>query len=357
MDQIKSPATLKDVASAAGVSISCVSVVLNGTRSGTRVSDKTRSKVMECAARLGYRPNAIGRSLQRRRTQAIGFYSAQCDIDAGNTFLAELIGGMQEGCQKRDLALLLYNLHKGAGLDMSLQRLSDGYVDGLLVYGSSSNPVVGQLVHSHMPIVAIVDPIPGLPSVRIDDWRGGEAMAKELSDLGYERVLYRQPSCDAASVKDRTAAFANACSILGIEVTMGRNVHAHSGVEFSTKELEWLEGMQETHSAIAVWEDLTAVATMAQLRDMGVRIPEDVGVTGYNGSYTGPWPTAPLTTIRAPWREVAFRAVDLLVSQIEGESVEPTTILPVQFVRGTTTQHARPMNRSTAISDAVSASA
>ena len=334
----KAPATLKEVAAAAGVSISCVSVVMNGTRSGTRVSDKTRDLVIREAARLGYRPNAIGRSLQRRRTQVLGFLSTSFGLDAGNAFLADLIGGMQVACRDRDLALLLFTLRDDASVEESLHRLTDGYVDGLIVLGSGDHPVAASLADTHLPLVSIVDPIPGTPFVRADDVEGGRMLAESLARQGYEQILYRLPPYPVASVDDRLAAFRATSERLGMTVTLGANIHADTTAEVDERELNWIERHRGQRAAIVVWEDHTALATLALLRDHGVSVPEELGLAGYNGIATGPWPSPPLTTVKAPWREVAYEAVEMLVQLIEGESTESGRVLPVHVMCRATTQ-------------------
>ena len=332
----KIPATLKDVAAAAGVSISCASVILNGTKSGTRVSERTRNTVIQHAEILGYRPNAIGRSLQRRRTQVFGFISMVFTLDAGNEFLADLIGGMQEACRELDHALLLYSLQEDAGVDEWLRKLTDGYVDGLVVFGKVEHPVARALMGAHLPLVAIADPIGNMPCVRVDDWEGGERLAAELAALGYTHALYRLPTRPSISVEDRVTSFIAASSRLGIEVTLGSRVHADTGVDFTPAEQRWLEINGGPRSVVAVWEDHTAIPTVAILRDMGFRVPEDIGVVGFNGNAFGPWVPS-LTTIKAPWRKVARESVHMLLRQIEGLPIESTNVLPVHFVSGSTT--------------------
>src|SRR4051812_370200 len=102
------PATLRQIADRVGVGPSAVAVVLNGARSGTKVSEKTRTAIQEAAKEMNYRPNVLARSLRRRRTGIVGFYSGYEFIDPRNQYIAEVMSGLQEGCGIHGLNLLLH---------------------------------------------------------------------------------------------------------------------------------------------------------------------------------------------------------------------------------------------------------
>src|SRR5438105_4721214 len=105
--------TIKDVAHRAGVSLMTVSTVLNGKAGERRISKHTQDRVAAIARQMDYRPNAVARSLRRRSTNVIGLYSGIGYLNASHPFLAELIGGMQRGCDQHHKDLLLHGTFRG----------------------------------------------------------------------------------------------------------------------------------------------------------------------------------------------------------------------------------------------------
>ena len=140
--------TLQDVAKAAGVSSSAASVVLNGCRSGTRVSVPTRRKVMEVATQLGYRPNEVARSLVTGQTNRIGVYSGRSELDSRNPFFAEILGGIFAEATEFDLDTVVHTACKNERRLLDLVRGRS--LDGLIVHcrpGGSDSLTIGQPGH------------------------------------------------------------------------------------------------------------------------------------------------------------------------------------------------------------------
>src|SRR5579872_493916 len=156
---------MKDVARRAGVSLMTVSAVINGKAAERRISRDTQARVAEIARLMDYRPNAIARSLRRRFTNVIGLYSGLGYLNAAHPFLAELIGGLQEGCDQHQKDLLLHGTFRGRSVEDIYAELVDGRLDGLIVQAPPEDPLVNQLAASHLPVIAAVDAISSVPSV------------------------------------------------------------------------------------------------------------------------------------------------------------------------------------------------
>lgn len=324
--------TLRDVARDVGVSESTVSVVLNRTRSGTRVSDVTRRSVLEAAERLGYRPNGLARSLQTGSSNRIGIYSGWSRLDARNLFFAELLGGMFDGSLEHGMNTVVHT--SGFESNHLLELVSNRAVDGLVLHARDNDPIIPMLDDLRVPVVAVADRVPFLPSVVVDDAEGGRLQAQHLAAKGHRHILYKQARVTSHSAAVRMGAFALEAELLGMRVT----IHNHEvASEISDEDLALLRRKRERATAIVAWSDAMAEILCHRLADLGFSIPEDVAVAGFDGFRAFYAPRFDLTTVRAPWAEVGKTAVKMLNALIKGESVPSLTTLPVDFAPGRTT--------------------
>ncbi|CAN5397663.1 LacI family DNA-binding transcriptional regulator [soil metagenome] len=328
--------TLRDVADRVGVSVNTASFVLNGSRSGTRVSPKTRDALLSAAVELGYRPNEVARSLQRQRTRLIGLFAQFEHLSAGNAFLSELVGGIQEACAELRHDLVLHTIPRDCRTEMLVPSLADYRIDGLLVFVPEGRELAEALANTHLPAVSLAEPGGSLASVTVDNAKGGELQAEHLWERGHRRVIYRTWHADIPSARTREAAFRGVASRLGMEVVMGRTMWPMDSGDLTDAERAVLAPPFPA-TAFACWSDDSAQATCATLHRAGLRIPDDVAVVGFDGAAMRYEPRWRLTTIRAPWREVGATALRRLYRLIEGDDVIGVERLPVSLVQGATT--------------------
>jgi len=313
-----------------------VSAVLSRGSKTARVSEATRQRVLDVAQQINYQPNIAARNLRRRRTDILGIYTRYGYLNGRSYFLTELLGGLQEGCDAHQKDLLLHGAFHGHSTERILSELTDGRVDGLILLTNSDDPLVSLLTASALPAVAIVDAVPGLPSVIADDPAGMRRIVELLARQGHRSLFYRDRSVPRVSALRRLAAFRETVSALGLEAV--ESVAADVSDVMAPSESLWMEaprGLRPT--ATVCWNDMTAYDLLGHCQSRGLRVPEDLAVTGYDGIAPPPGFSSRLTTVRAPWMEVARTAVDLLVRRIEGESLPAETILPVELVLGDTT--------------------
>lgn len=335
--------TLKDVAKAVGLSESTASVILNGARSGTRVSERTRERVMEVAARLGYHPNAQARGLSTGRSSRIGIYSGRARVDTRSLFFASILGGVLDGAEQLGLNCLVHGSSSTPG-DLRDLVCSQS-VDGLLVHLRPDDPMRSILTDQGVPAVTVADWFPEFPAVCVDDEAGGRLLAQHLARLGHRRVLSREPVVFAQSARDRMESFRRVAESHEIEVASLVSPQTDSP---SADEIEEITRPKDRATAVVCWNDASAELTCRALSAIGIRVPEDVSVVGFDGFQTRFALRWDLTTIQAPWEEVGATAVRVLHDLIQGQSVPRLTVLPVEFHRGTTTDFAfRPAERRT----------
>jgi len=337
MDQnsFSAPVTLREVAERVGVTQSTASAVLNGTRSGTRVSEKTRIALTEAAAEMGYRPNELARSLTNRKTRQIGFFSHFQYLSAGNGFLSELVGGIQEATSASQNDLVLRSVPHESSSQRIVDSLADRRVDGIVCLAPQDPTLMLQLSQAGVPVVAVVDQSPFVPSITVDDVEGGRLLAHHLAERGVRTVIYRDWYAPPTSGQNRRIGFEAAALDLGLEVIEGRRLHEQDLGEPLPEEIDVIN--RHDRVAIACWSDDGAYATCNALAALGYEIPGQVLVTGYNGVPLHFPPKWDITTIEAPWRRVGEVAVEALLARIAGNTALPHLTLPVTLRVGGTT--------------------
>ena len=337
MDQnsFTAPVTLREVAERVGVTQSTASAVLNGTRSGTRVSEKTRIALTEAAAAMGYRPNELARSLTSRRTRLVGFFAHFQYLSAENGFLSELVGGIQEATSASQNDLVLRSVPDESSSQRIVDSLADRRVDGIVCLAPQDPTLVQQLGQAGVPVVAVVDQSPFVPSITVDDKEGGRLLAHHLASRGVQAVIYRDWFAPPISGQNRRFGFESAARDLGIRVFEGRRLREHDLAEPLPEEIDIIN--RHGRVAIACWSDDGAYATCNALAALGYQIPDQVLVTGYNGVPVHFTPRWDLTTVTAPWRRVGEVAVEALLARIAGNTTLPHLTLPVTLRVGGTT--------------------
>lgn len=322
--------TLVDVARQAGVNKVTASIVLSGGQGNTRVSAVTRDRILQAAAQLRYQPNALARSLRSRRTHTIGFYVSGF-ADTRDLFTAAIISGLQKGCEENQNDFLMHGTFSCRSTDEVYAHLLNGKVDGLVIHVLKDDPLMPRLADSHLRVVAIADPVAFLPSVAVDDALGSRLLVEHLAQKGHRHVLYASAHIPLTSAIRREQAFLEAARQQEMEVTI-QVVDPNKPIETEILALS----SRRRPTAVVCWNDHTAYRVTAHIHALGLRVPEDFAVAGFDGISTLIPPLFQLTTIRAPWHEVARTAISILCSH-PGKPLPDETVLPVELVSGETT--------------------
>jgi DNA-binding LacI/PurR family transcriptional regulator len=328
------PVSIKDIARESGLSVTTISRVLNDR--APHIPPSTRQRVRQVADRMGYRPNAIAQSLRQRSTNIIGFCSGNGGaVDLSDPFMAEVVEGMHKGAVEAGKDFLMQGAVAGRSAEGIYRELLNGKIDGLVLFTSPGAPLVELLSASTLPVVVITDAVPTLPSVVADDAGGSRMLARYLAGKGHTRVLYRKSPLHTESDVRRLAAFCDEAAALGI--TIVDTIDHFWTYTLSEREKEWLRAPAgERPTAIVAWNDMVAYQALVPCLEMGLRVPEDVAIVGFDGFRSLQKPAYQLTTIRAGWSNVARKAVELLVAQLEGHVIPIETVMPVELVIGDT---------------------
>ncbi len=326
--------TLQEVAKAAGVSASAASAVLNGAKSGTRVSAATQRTLIEAAKRLNYRPHGVAQSLATGRSGRLGIYSGQTRLDIRNSFFAEVLTGVFESAEQFRLDTVV---HTSGNDEARLVDLVRGHsLDGLIVHPAPDDPILSLLCDLQVPAVLIADARDDFPSITVDDHTGGTLLAEHLISKGHKHVMVKQ-SCPARrSATDRIAAFTETCHLRGVRVT--ESIEGSGGeTGLDASDIDVLTRSRDRATAVMGWSDFVAETICRDLEAAGVSIPGDVAVVGFDGFEHRFTPKFNVTTIVAPWVAVGLAAVQQLHALILAEAVPIMTTLPVSIRVGNTT--------------------
>ncbi|WP_125773180.1 LacI family DNA-binding transcriptional regulator [Antribacter gilvus] len=321
-------ANARDVAKAAGVSVSTVSRALVAP---DQVSDATRRRVVEAAERLGYRPNPVARGLRLGRTHAVGLIVP----DLENPYFASVTKGVQARARAEGYAVFVADTDEDASVEAELVAGLAARVDGLILASPrSDDATLLAAVEGSVAVLANRE-LDGLPSIALDDADGAAQVLGHLRALGHRRVAVAQGPSSSWSGNRRLAGLRAAAEQFG-DVEL---VHLGSfRPYFSGGHVAADHAAASGATAVVAFNDLMALGILDRLRSRGVRVPQDLSVVGYDDVAVATLVSPALTTVHSPLSGLGRRAVDLLVGRLRGATgTSTTTHLPVELViRGST---------------------
>ncbi len=316
------PVTLKDVAELAGVSRSAVSRTFTD---GASVSLKTRAKVERAAAHLGYSPNALASSLTTGRTKLIGLISNNFH----NPIFLEVFDLFTRGLQERGLRPLLVNLSDETDPANSVRMLRQYSVDGVIVASSTLPPSFAEAFkEAGMPVVhsfGRYSTSPNVHVVGIDNVACGRMAAGALLERGYRRVAFLGGPETATSTQDRALGFVSA---LRAHPDIELSVSYATAYSFDAGRVEMTRQLMEAPAeAYFCGDDILSIGALSAIEEVGLSVPEDVGLIGLNDMEMAGWQNIDLTTIRQPVADIIEASIDLVVGTIERPERNPETRL------------------------------
>lgn len=306
--------TAQDVARLAGVSQSAVSRVFTP---GASASKATVAKVRAAAETLGYRPNVLARSLITGRTRIIGLVVAYLE----NQFYPVALELLSRALQAKGYHVLIFMASNSTeGVSEVMAELLDYQVDGIITASvAMTNDLTARCDAAGIPVVMFNrgQSDPRLSEVTSDNIAGGHAAAHHLIETGHRRIAHVMGWQGASTGRDRAQGFRNALAEAGLTpAAMIDGMFSRETAASATRELF---GCGDRPDAVFVGNDHMAFAVMDVLRfELGLEVPGDVSVVGYDDVPMAAWPAYDLTTIRQPVRRMVDATVDLMLGQIEG---------------------------------------
>lgn len=325
-------ATSHDVARLAGVSQPTVSRALRGD---SRVAEATRQKVLLAAADLGYVPSELGRSLSTRSTRQIAMVA-----DVRNALYPSLVEPLHDRFAEHGLRMVLLAEH---GDDQATyERLLDRSVDGVVLTTSLIGSSLSKgLLDKGLPFVEL-NRLSGrrkVDGVAADNRGGAAAVAQLLVKGGHRRVGAVFGSNEASTSVEREAGFRAALEEAGVDLPDSRVARAGFGYEDGERGFASVMRGRRPPTAVFCVGDLVAVGAMNQAMRMGLAVPGDVAIVGFDDIAMAAWPCFNLTTTRIDLFGMAVAAADLLVGRLGGDTGRAhTRVFPTELVlRGTHT--------------------
>ena len=313
--------TSAQVARRAGVSQSAVSRVFTP---GASASAKTAAKVRRVAAQLGYRPNVLARAMVSGRSRIIGLVVAYLE----NQFYPDVLEKLSNALQRRGYHVLVFMASQSArNIDTVIEEILDYRVDGIIAASVAlSSRLSEQCRAAGVPMVLFnrSQDDPRMSAVPSDNVAGGRKVAAFLAAGGHERIGYIAGWEGASTQRDREAGFRRGLAAAGAAL------HARGAGNFRMEDaraaaLRMFES--DPPDAVFVANDHMALAVLDALRgELGLHVPRDVSVVGYDDVPASAWPAYDLTTVRQPANRMVAQTVEILLARIGDGAAPPRRV-------------------------------
>lgn len=308
--------SIKDVAEHAGVSTATVSHVINETRF---VSEKTKQKVTQAIEELGYFPSAVARGLASRKSKIVGIVFS----DISNPFFTSVYKGIESFLTEQGYELTLANTGEvKATQEVVLNTMFSRQVDGLIISPTGEeSPMLSRIISSHIPVILIDrgGPFSDISMVRLDNVKAAyEATAHLIAD-GHRKIglVLGLSSVDTTSA--RLEGYKNALKAHQIPFEERYVVGGESRTRGGNRSTCALLKLPDPPTAIFTTNNLMTLGALHAIRELGLNIPKDIGLIGFDDHDWADIFTPPITVVRQPTFEMGVEAAKLLVVRMKAK--------------------------------------
>jgi LacI family transcriptional regulator/LacI family repressor for deo operon, udp, cdd, tsx, nupC, and nupG len=343
--------SIEDIARKAGVSHSTVSRAL---RDSPLISPKVREEIKKLAQEMNYVPNAIAQSLQNQRTYTVGVIVTSI----ADPFFGELVEGIEQVARQAGLNVLLSASHGDFQQEIAaIENFNYRRVDGILIADSRINKeYTQQLTQLTAPTVLINIATEELNetfhSVALDDRLGGSLAVKHLIHLGHTSIGYLGVGDGSKADKQRLEGYRIALNQAGIPenpdwvVIPHQDHEAIKDIDLGKKMLPQLVATGVT--AIFCYNDMVAVGALLACKELGISVPQDLSLVGFDNIALSSYVTPPLTTVSQRMLEMGKLAMTMLLDLFQDKPVENLLLSPFLVNRDSTTTFSRQKNSALA---------
>lgn len=326
--------TLKMVAERAGVSVNTASRAINNK---SDINEETKKRVLKVAQELGYVQNATAVALRTKKTRTLGVVIA----DNRNPFYAEVLNGIEEAAREKNYHIILANTQRDYQKEEeAINLLLAKRVDGLLITPvQDRNDDIKKLIEANIPFVIVGRDFENIEvdAVYNDEVKGGFFATEYLIKKGHKRIAFINGFLHKSPAQGRLEGYKKALKEHGIPlvdmmVSVG-DIDVEDGYERTKQMLE----KNLDFTAIFAYNDMMAFGAMQVIKEKGLRIPEDIGLVGYDDIPFSSLISPSLTTIKLKKQELGAESVKLLLSRINGsrEKMKKIMLNVELIVRGT----------------------
>ncbi|HUW10179.1 MAG TPA: LacI family DNA-binding transcriptional regulator [Anaerolineae bacterium] len=305
--------TSYDVATAAGVSQTTVSFVLNEVAEA-RISDETRLRVLAAAEELGYVPDAAAQTLGSGRTQIVGVVVTTL----ADPFIGALVQAIESAAHDQGYVIILASSNNTPQREIAAARmLQSRRVDGVIVASSRVDAVYqGQLQQLSVPLVLINSlvqhSVPYTFSIGVDNRHGGRLATNHLIQKGHRRIAYMASPADRVDDIDRMDGYRDALREAGVGFDPSLIVRGTGCAVGGQQALSVLLSLADPPSGVFCYNDMTAIGVIAAARGAGLSLPRDLAIVGFDDIVFARLAHPPLTTIAQPLAELGQSAVEMV---------------------------------------------
>ena len=310
-------ASIKDVAKKAGVSVAAVSKYL---KTPQNMREETRTRIAEAIKALNYRPNPLAQSLRTGRTNIIAIALPEVD----NPYFTKMFKLLQEQCEERGfLAMLLKNSNAEQAKN-NASILKSGLADGVICYDEGQADTFITEVEVCVPVVKLA-PLPSSnypATIGIDLRTGMQKLCRHLDETGVRRLGYIGPDSDISSMQ-KIQAIRDYCD--GSDMHLDPEVFVTNCNSYSTgyeRTRELLASGASLPDAIIVESDMIALGVLKGLIEGGIRVPQDIRLSGYDNTDISQMSNPSLTTVHIPLEEICTCALNMLCHLMDGQNVD-----------------------------------
>lgn len=324
-------ATITDVARAAGVSIATVSRVINNAPHA--VGQSTRRRVLRAIRDLDFRPNALARNLQRKRTQSLGLIIP----DISNPYYAEIARGIEDVASQHGYTLFTCNTdRKVEKMSHYVATLREKQVDGIIIGGGGTwgRQHFAALRDRGVKAVLIGRYGVNLPAIRVDNVKGAWEAATHLLQLGHRRIAVLAGPKSSTTTADRLAGYRKAFAEHGLRLPADWCLYGDLRPESGLRATEHLLAARRRPTGILAINDQMAIGAMRALLRRGVEVPQQVSVVGFDNIALASFVTPALTTMALPLYRMGAAATEIMLRLLAGAAqVEEVWFTPELVVR------------------------
>lgn len=329
--------TLKAVAEHVGLTPGTVSAVLNNSPASSSVPQRTKTRILDAARKLNYRPNFFARSLRVKRTFTVGVIA-----QIGDPYGAMVISGIEQHLRQHGFFFLtVAHPHDEKLLDTYSHLLLERGVEGFITVDAPiSQPVP-------LPVVAVAGHrrLEGVTNIVLDHRRAAHLALRHLVELGHSEIAVMKGPPDSSDSVERWHAVCDVARELGVRVRPGLTIQIQGeagmpglGYPFTKQ----LLAENRSFTALLAFNDSSAIGAIRAINEASLRVPEDISVVGFDDIQSAAYSNPPLTTIRQPLLKMGEIAARTLLSRIDNpESYLPELLIePELIVRKSTAKPA-----------------
>lgn len=324
--------TIKDIARKTGVSHSTVSRALGGN---TLISEATTTRIRKAARDMGYQPSAAARSLKTNQTKVVGVIVNSID----DPFFSEILFGIEDVAQNTGYSLFIASSQYDPYREQKIvQTMMEQRTDGVIICSSSFSADKGrQLSANGFPVVVINYKANENFNYSIyhDDEDGSQQLTRHLLELGHTKIAYLGNTKSGRTTLDRLNGFQKEMHKAGIRIRPEFIFEVDgSEPELGVKGLNYFLNCTERPTAIMCFNDMLAIGLLQACRETGIRVPEDISVTGFDNITFSAYTTPPLTTLDQPKYSIGFEAAQLLLELLVTKNENSNNIHKEKVLKG-----------------------